>query len=140
LSLYEYAWPFVKCTYRTYSMLLKILLFHSIQVYQYRLCKADHVYLTYLMLQRQLSRLNGHKLDRRQVQASYIFCLASPSPTPRTCSFSCFCMTSACFLHNCAAGPRYISSAQTAQRTPPTAVPLLRACLLQPLPSNGHCL
>jgi hypothetical protein len=22
---YEYAWPFVKCTYRTYSMLLKIL-------------------------------------------------------------------------------------------------------------------
>jgi hypothetical protein len=24
---YEYAWPFVKCTYRTYSMLLKILPF-----------------------------------------------------------------------------------------------------------------
>jgi hypothetical protein len=24
---YEYAWPFIKCTFRTYSMLLKILPF-----------------------------------------------------------------------------------------------------------------
>jgi hypothetical protein len=31
--------------------------------------------------------------------------------------------------------------AQTAQRMPPPpALPLLRACLLQPLPSNCHCL
>jgi hypothetical protein len=46
-------------------MLLKILV-HYIQVLcQSRLCKADHVYLTYLMLQRQLSHLNGCKLDRR---------------------------------------------------------------------------
>jgi hypothetical protein len=37
---------------------------------QYRLCKADHAYLT---LQRQLSRLNGRKLDHSQVQAPYIF-------------------------------------------------------------------
>jgi hypothetical protein len=67
---------FVECTYRTYvySMLLKILpcaLYTSPR--QYRLCKADYVYLIYLMLQRQLSRLNGRTLDRRQVSASYIF-------------------------------------------------------------------
>jgi hypothetical protein len=37
-----------------------------------------HTYLTYLMLRRQFSHLNGGKLDRRQVEASYIFCLASP--------------------------------------------------------------
>jgi hypothetical protein len=37
---------------------------HYTQVlYQHRLCRADHVYLTYLMLQRQLSHLNGRKLD-----------------------------------------------------------------------------
>jgi hypothetical protein len=34
------------------------------------LCKADYVYLTYLMLQRQLSNWNGRKLDRLQV----LFC------------------------------------------------------------------
>jgi hypothetical protein len=28
---------------------------------------ADHAYLTYLMLQRQLSHLNGRKLDHHQV-------------------------------------------------------------------------
>jgi hypothetical protein len=56
---------FVKCTYRTHSMLLRILPFAlRIQVLcQYRLCKEDHAYLTYLMLQRQLSHLNGRKLD-----------------------------------------------------------------------------
>jgi hypothetical protein len=50
----------------------KFFLVHYIQVLcQSRLCKADHAYLTYLMLQRQLSHLNGRKLDHRQVQASY---------------------------------------------------------------------
>jgi hypothetical protein len=46
---YEYAWPFVKCTFRTDSMLLKkILLLHSTEVLcQYRLCKADQDYLLY---------------------------------------------------------------------------------------------
>jgi hypothetical protein len=32
-----------------------------------RLCKEDHACLTYLMLQRQLSHLNGRKLGNRQV-------------------------------------------------------------------------
>jgi hypothetical protein len=58
---------FVKCTCRTYSMLLKILV-HYIQVLcQSRLGKADHACLTYLMLQRQLSHLSSHKLDHHQV-------------------------------------------------------------------------
>jgi hypothetical protein len=40
-----------------------------------------------------------------------------------------------------AAGPRYIASAPTAQRTAlPTALLLLHACLLRPLLSNDHCL
>jgi hypothetical protein len=33
---------------------------------QYRFRKVDHAYLTYLMLQRQLSHFNGRKLDHRQ--------------------------------------------------------------------------
>jgi hypothetical protein len=65
---YEYAWPFVKCMYRTYSMLLKFFFLHYIQVlWQYSLYKPDHAYLAYLMLQRQLSHLKGRKLDHRQV-------------------------------------------------------------------------
>jgi hypothetical protein len=50
----------------------KFFLLHYIQVLcQYRLCKADHAYLTYLMLQRQLSHSNGRKLDHRQFQPSF---------------------------------------------------------------------
>jgi hypothetical protein len=46
----------------------KFLLVHYIQILcQYRLCKADHAFLAYLMLQRQLNHLNGRKLDHRQV-------------------------------------------------------------------------
>jgi hypothetical protein len=42
----------------------KLFLVHYIQILcQSRLSKADHAYLTYLMLQRQLSQLNGSKLD-----------------------------------------------------------------------------
>jgi hypothetical protein len=46
----------------------KFFLVHYTQVLcQSRLCKANHAYLTYLMLQRKLSHVNGRKLDRRQV-------------------------------------------------------------------------
>jgi hypothetical protein len=46
----------------------KFFLLHYIQVFcQSRLCKAEHTYLMHLMLQRQLSYLNGRKLDHRQV-------------------------------------------------------------------------
>jgi hypothetical protein len=63
---------------------------------QYRLCKADHSYLTYLILQRQLSHLNGRKLDRRQVYAPYIFYVwLRLAPC---CSW--FCVTTDCCLHN----------------------------------------
>jgi hypothetical protein len=54
----------------------KFFLVHYTQALcQYRLCRADRVYLTYFMLQRQLSHLNGRKLDHSQVQASYIVCI-----------------------------------------------------------------
>jgi hypothetical protein len=58
-------------------MLLTILPFELyIQVLrQSRRCKGDNLYLTSFMLQQQLSHLIGRKLDRRQVQASYIFCV-----------------------------------------------------------------
>jgi hypothetical protein len=40
-----------------------------------------------------------------------------------------------------AAAPSYIASARTAQKkSPPTVLPLMRARLLRPIPSNGHCL
>jgi hypothetical protein len=42
---------------------------------QSRLCEVHHVYLTYLMLQWQLSHLNSRKLDRHKVSAWYIFCV-----------------------------------------------------------------
>jgi hypothetical protein len=32
-----------------------------------RICKADHAYFSYLMLQRQITHMNGRKLDHRQV-------------------------------------------------------------------------
>jgi hypothetical protein len=59
---------FVKYTYHIHTACYwKFLLVHCIQVLcQSRLCKADHVYLTYLMLQRQLSHLNSRKLARLQ--------------------------------------------------------------------------
>jgi hypothetical protein len=42
-------------------------------LFQYRLYRAGHAYFNYLMLQRQLSHLNGRKLHHRQVEAYYIF-------------------------------------------------------------------
>jgi hypothetical protein len=55
------------CMYRTcYS---KFFLLHYRKILcQYRPCKVDHVYRTYLMPQRQLSELNCCKLDCHLVQ------------------------------------------------------------------------
>jgi hypothetical protein len=39
---------------------------------QYRLCRADHSYLTYLVLQRQLSHLNGLNLTTAKFKHSLI--------------------------------------------------------------------
>jgi hypothetical protein len=55
-----------------------MLLLHYAQVLcQYRLCRTDHAYLTYLMLQRLPNHLSGRKLDHRQVQAS-LYCRTLP--------------------------------------------------------------
>jgi hypothetical protein len=49
-------------------MLLKILTFALYTSFlSVHSCKADHAYLTYLMLQRQFSHFSGRKLDHRQV-------------------------------------------------------------------------
>jgi hypothetical protein len=57
-------------------MLLKFFHVHYTQVFcQLTLCKEDHVYLRYVMLQRQLSYLNGRKLDRRPVYTTCVFVL-----------------------------------------------------------------
>jgi hypothetical protein len=57
----------VKCTIAHIAYYRKFFLVHYIQVLsQSRLCKTD-VYLTFLMLQRQLNHLNSCKPDRRQV-------------------------------------------------------------------------
>jgi hypothetical protein len=45
----------------------KFFLLHYTQVLCQSRLYRDHAYLTYLMLQRQLSHLNGRKLDHRQV-------------------------------------------------------------------------
>jgi hypothetical protein len=59
---------FSSSIYFAHIMLFKILTFDYIQVIcQYRLCKAVHAYLMYLLLQRQLSHLNDRKLNHHQV-------------------------------------------------------------------------
>jgi hypothetical protein len=47
--------------------ILFFLLHYTQVLSQYRLYRADHAYFTHLMLQRQLSHLNGRKLDHPQV-------------------------------------------------------------------------
>jgi hypothetical protein len=67
----------VRIAHRPMACYWKFFLLHYIQILcQYTLSKANHAYLTYPMLQRQLSHLNGRKLDRLQVEASYIFYLS----------------------------------------------------------------
>jgi hypothetical protein len=72
--------------------------------WQYRLCKGDHAYLTYFMLQRHLSHLNSRQpsLSTAKLELLIFVHLASPCVilVVRTCSFSCFCMTSAYCLQN----------------------------------------
>jgi hypothetical protein len=56
------------CVSHIYHVNWNFFLLHYTQVLcQFRLCKAEHTYLTYLTLQRQISHLNGRKLDHRQV-------------------------------------------------------------------------
>jgi hypothetical protein len=54
-------------------MLLKILAIHCIQaLLQFKLCKADHIQLTYLMLQQLLSHLNDRNIHHSQVYILYV--------------------------------------------------------------------
>jgi hypothetical protein len=52
-------------TFHTYSNILSFAL--RTVLCQYRLYRADHAYLTYLMLQRLPSLLNGRNLDHLKV-------------------------------------------------------------------------
>jgi hypothetical protein len=66
--VYEYPSPLSSVRIAHTACYWKFFLLHYTQVLcQYRLCETDHAYLTYLMLQRQLSHLNGRKLEHRQV-------------------------------------------------------------------------
>jgi hypothetical protein len=56
-----YVYIFVTCYWEFF------ILHYIHTLCQSRLCKADHAYLTYLMLQREVSHLNGRKLDHRKV-------------------------------------------------------------------------
>jgi hypothetical protein len=70
-------WVGLLWTYPTFSSSVRIahvacyckyfLLHHTQVLCQYRLCRVDHSYITCLMLQRQLSHMNGLKLNHRQV-------------------------------------------------------------------------
>jgi hypothetical protein len=65
---YKYPWPLSSICIAHIACYWKLFLLNYAQVLcQYRLCKADHAYLTYLMLQRRVSHLNGRALDHRQV-------------------------------------------------------------------------
>jgi hypothetical protein len=69
---YEQAWPLSSARIAHIACYWKFFLLRYVQVLcEPRLWKADHAYLTSLMLQRQLSHLKGRKLDRRQVQAFF---------------------------------------------------------------------
>jgi hypothetical protein len=69
LDDYKYASSIVRCTFRTYSMLLKVLAFAlhtspvSVQALQSGSCLSN-----VFSLQLERSNLNGRKLGRRQVE------------------------------------------------------------------------
>jgi hypothetical protein len=59
---------FSSSVYFAHIHVIEFFLLHYTPVLcQYRLYRADPAYLTYLMLQQQLSHLNGRKLDHCQV-------------------------------------------------------------------------
>jgi hypothetical protein len=67
---YEYASPLSSVRIAHTASYWKLFLLHYIHAQvlcQSKIWKADHDNLTYLILQRQLSHLNGRKLDYRQV-------------------------------------------------------------------------
>jgi hypothetical protein len=71
----------------------KFFLLHYTQVLcQFRLYRADHAYLTYLMIQRQLSHLNGRKLDL--LQAIFSSFLIDLRHGPRTKHRPYYCSVS----------------------------------------------
>jgi hypothetical protein len=76
-------------------MLLKILPFaiYSSPVSVEALQSGE--YLNYLILQWQHSHLTTTRF-----KSLFIFSVASPCPVLHTCSFSPFCMTYACCIHN----------------------------------------
>jgi hypothetical protein len=79
----------------------KSFLLHYTKVLsQYRLCRAHHAYLTYLMLQGSLVTWTVASLTTAKFKCLIFFMLALLCPIPRTCSFSRICMSSACRLHN----------------------------------------
>jgi hypothetical protein len=60
---YEYAWPLSSVHIAHIACYWKFFLSQNIQVLcQSRLCKADHAYLIWLMLQWQRNHLSGHSL------------------------------------------------------------------------------
>jgi hypothetical protein len=68
------AWPLSILRIAHVTRYCKLFLAHYLHVFfQYRLSKVGFVYLTYLMLQRQFSHLNG-----RSLRLFYFLCLASP--------------------------------------------------------------
>jgi hypothetical protein len=93
---------FVKCTYCTYSMLLKILAFAvytsplSVQALQSRSCLS---YLSYATTAAYLLECLWAWLPP-SLSLLYFLCLALPYPVLQTCSFSWFYMSSACCLHS----------------------------------------
>jgi hypothetical protein len=94
---YEYASLFSSVRIVHIASYWKFFLVHYVQVLcQSRLCKADHVCLTYLMLQRQLSHLNGRKLVRQDSELALFYAwrftasqlVLAPNPlTPTTSIF-----------------------------------------------------
>jgi hypothetical protein len=73
ICLYEFAWPLSSAFMAYVARCRKFCVLNCVQALCQPRLRKDHVYLAHLRLQRQLNDLEGRTLDRRQVQASYIF-------------------------------------------------------------------